>query len=437
MTAGAEQRAIARAARGEGEGAGQRPRVYLRTFGCRANQYDTESVRAMVEAAGGEIVATPEAADAAVFNSCAVTAAAEADLRRAVRWAARKRSSLRTVVMGCAAARDRGEIAALPTVSEVIAGGDVAAVGAALGLSVHGAPPNVQTGTRALLRIQDGCDEHCTFCATTLARGAARSRPVDALVEEAMRLADRHPEIVLTGIHIGHYGADTGDSLSALVECLVRDVPRVRFRLSSLEATEVDDRLRELFTEPTRLAPHLHAPLQSGSDTILKRMGRHWYTAASYARAVEAIARAAPAFALGADVIAGFPGESDADHHRTMSLIEALPFTYLHVFPFSVRPGTAAERLPGHVPSATIDRRARELRALGERAAAAHRTARAGSECDLVVIGSGTRREGLTEDYLTVDVHAAVPRGTRCAAMLHARATEARLLAVPLQPTFR
>jgi threonylcarbamoyladenosine tRNA methylthiotransferase MtaB len=319
-------------------------KVYLRTFGCRANQYDTEAVRAMIESAGGEIVSTPDAADAAVFNSCAVTAAAEADLRQSVRRAARSQPGLRTVVMGCAAARDRGVLASLPTVDRVVPGGDVDDVAAALGLPPAAGPPNVQSGTRALLRIQDGCDEHCTFCATTLARGAARSRLATALVDEASQLAERHPEIVLTGIHIGHYGVDTGDSLSALVARLVRGVPQARFRLSSLEATEVDDQLRELFSEPRHLVPHLHAPLQSGSDAVLKRMGRHWYTGASYAQAIERIARSSEPFALGADVIAGFPGETEADHDRTVQLIESLPFTYLHVFPYSVRPGTAAER---------------------------------------------------------------------------------------------
>ena len=406
-------------------------RIYLRTFGCRANQYDTEAIRAMIEASGGEIVATPEAADAAVFNSCAVTAAAEADLRQSVRRAARRAPSLRTVVMGCAAARDDGTIAALPTVESVVAGGDVSGVAAALGLPAPALPPNVQSGTRALLRIQDGCDEHCTFCATTLARGVARSRDADALVNEAEHLAEHHPEIVLTGIHIGHYGVDTGTTLSVLVERLVRQVPRVRFRLSSLEATEVDDRIRELFAEPDRLAPHLHAPLQSGSDAVLKRMGRHWYRAGSYAAAVERIAERIPVFALGADVIAGFPGEAEDDHRRTVTLIESLPFTYLHVFPFSVRPGTGAERLDGHVASTTLDQRAAELRALGERCAGAHRAARIGAECDLVVMGTAARREGLTEDYLTVDVDPSVPRGTRCRARLDGDAS--RLLGVPLQ----
>jgi threonylcarbamoyladenosine tRNA methylthiotransferase MtaB len=240
---------------------------------------------------------------------------------------------------------------------------------------------------------------------------------------------------VLTGIHIGHYGVDTGTTLSVLVERLIREVPRVRFRLSSLEATEVDDRIRELFGQPHRLAPHLHAPLQSGSDAVLKRMGRHWYRAGSYAAAVERIAARVPLFALGADVIAGFPGETDGDHRRTVAVIESLPFTYLHVFPFSLRPGTAAERLEGHVPATIVEHRAAELRAVGERCAEAHRASRLGTECDLVVMGTAARREGLTEDYLTVDVDPAVPRGTRWRARLDGDAR--RLLGVPLQGIIR
>jgi len=389
----------------------------------------------MIEASGGEIVATPDDADLAVFNSCAVTAAAEADLRQSVRRAARRAPALRTVVMGCAAARDDGTIAALPTVERVVAGGDLLGVAEAIGLAAPALPPDVQTGTRALLRIQDGCDEHCTFCATTLARGAARSRSIVALVNEAERLADHHPEIVLTGIHIGHYGVDTGATLSALVERLVREVPRVRFRLSSLEATEVDDRLRELFANADCLAPHLHAPLQSGSDAVLKRMGRHWYKAASYALAVERIAKSIPVFGLGADIIAGFSGETEDDHRCTVALVEALPFTYLHVFPYSLRPGTAAERLDGHVAASTIERRAAELRGIADRRAAAHRASRVGGECDLVVMGSAARREGLTEDYLTVAVDPSIPRGTRCRARLHGDAS--RLLGVPLQAIIR
>jgi threonylcarbamoyladenosine tRNA methylthiotransferase MtaB len=286
-----------------------------------------------------------------------------------------------------------------------------------------------QHGTRALLRIQEGCDEHCTFCATTMARGANRSRPADALVEESLRLAGHHPEIVLTGIHIGTWGRDTGSTLGALVHRLMRDVPRVRFRLSSVEATEVDDQLHELFGEPSRLAPHLHAPLQSGSDRILRRMGRHWYTASTYATAVERLVRDHDVFALGADVIVGFPGESEEDHRATMDLVGTLPFTYLHVFPYSARPGTAATRLQGQVDGNVLRRRASELRTASDGMAKAHRNRRSGGTADVIVV-RGDRREGLTEDYLQVDLEGPpLPRGSRIPARLVER--DDRLVAIP------
>jgi threonylcarbamoyladenosine tRNA methylthiotransferase MtaB len=382
-------------------------KAYLRTFGCRANQYDTEAVRAMIEAAGGVIVATPEEADVALFNSCAVTAAAEADLRQEVRRASRGNTQLRSIVIGCASARDDGTIAALPRVSDVIGGADLPALAMALGIDAEFATARAgtQTGSRALLRIQDGCDEHCTFCATTLARGANRSRPADEIIREAAALAAEHPEIVITGIHIGTYGADIGSSLGVLLERLVNEVPRVRFRLTSVEATEVDGLLGELLVgDPMRVAPHLHAPLQSGSDRVLKRMGRHWYSASSYSAACVALAAGAPVFALGADVITGFPGETDEDHATTVALVNSLPFTYLHVFPYSARPGTAALKMDGDVPAVVSRERSAELRAIGEAKAAAHRAARVGGTADVIVIGEGSKREGLTEDYLTVSL---------------------------------
>ena len=397
-------------------------RVYLATHGCRANQYDSAAVRAMLEAGGHAIVAAPEEADTAVFNSCAVTAEAEADLRQAVRRAARCNPALRTLVMGCAAALDRGAIAALPGVTQVVGGAPLAEIARALRVdpALAAARPSAQHAARALLRIQDGCDEHCTFCATTLARGRARSRPVAELVAEAGRLAAHHAEIVLTGVHIGSYGADSGTSLAALLAALVREVPDVRFRLSSVEATEVDDPLAELLTgDARRVAPWLHAPLQSGSDAVLKRMGRHWYTAASYARAVERLAARAPLLGLGADLIAGFPGESAADHGATLAMVAALPFTALHVFSYSEREGTAAARLPGALPRAVAMARAAELRAAGEAKAAAHRLARAGGAADVIVLGRAEGRRGITEDHLTVEMRdRSLPRGARVAAVL-------------------
>jgi threonylcarbamoyladenosine tRNA methylthiotransferase MtaB len=178
----------------------------------------------------------------------------------------------------------------------------------------------------------------------------------------------------------------------------------VRFRLSSVEATEVDERVERLLAEaPRHLAGHLHAPLQSGSDRVLKRMGRHWYTSHTYRARIEQLAARIAPFGLGADVIAGFPGESAADHAATLALIDALPFTYLHVFPYSARPDVAAGRLPDPVPPAQVRGRASELRAAGERKAAAHLAARRGGRADGVVSGrQGGRLEVLTEDYLTV-----------------------------------
>lgn len=401
-------------------------KVFLATLGCRANQYDTECVRAMLMAGGCEVTMSVSEADTAIFNSCAVTSEAEADLRQRVRRAARTNPRLRTVVMGCAASLDRGAIRGLPTVEYVIAGADLDLVAAALDL-----PPSVtvtrarsQTGTRALLRIQDGCDEHCTFCATTMARGRNRSRPQSDLLKEALELAVNHSEIVITGIHIGSYGRDSGSSLGQLIAALAVHVPGVRFRLTSIEATEVDSRLRELLTDRDCLAPHLHAPLQSGSDRVLRRMGRHWYSSRSYAAAVERIVAHAGPFGLGADVIAGFPGESEADHAATCSLVRSLPFTYLHVFQYSERPGTAAGRLDGQVAKETAARRAAELRQAAGELSSDYMRRRCGQAADVIVIGSPSAstarpREALTEDFLTVEpADSCQPRGTRFRARL-------------------
>jgi len=384
--------------------------VFFHTFGCRANQYDTELVRQAFSDRGAVVVDDPTIADLAVVNSCTVTHESEAKLRRFVR-----RLRIETVVMGCAAALDDGAIAALPSVRAVVGGSDPNAVLRAAGFAAPRADRVLRrfgAHARAWLKIQDGCDEHCTFCATTLARGANRSRAVPELVREAQQLGAHHAELVLTGVHIGTYGRDAGcemrdaSPLGELLEALVAAVPDMRFRLSSIEATEVDDRLARLLIEaPRHLVPHLHAPLQSGSNRVLKRMGRHWYTAESYRARLEWLAERLPVFGLGADVIAGFPGETNADHGATLDLIRALPFTYLHVFPFSERPGAPAARLGGPVPPAAIRERAAELRALGEERAALHRAHRTGAVADGVASGRhGGKLEVLTEDYLSVYV---------------------------------
>ena len=413
--------------------------VYFHTFGCRANQYDTALVRQAFAEQGVVAVDDPAAADLAIVNSCTVTQESEAKLRRLIRRLAR-RGGVETVVMGCAAARDGGAIAALPSVRAVVGGSDPGRVLGAAGVTTslkvgaqHAAPLRPQAArSRGLLKIQDGCDEHCTFCATTIARGANRSRGIPELVEEARALGAHHAEIVLTGIHIGTYGQDRSrwtdpgavprgsnqgpgpdspgarprgwSTLGDLLEALISAVPSVRFRLSSIAATEVDDTIaRLLIRAPAHLAAHLHAPLQSGSNRILKRMGRHWYTAESYRARLEWLAERLPVFGLGADIIAGFPGEGAGDHRETVALVDALPFTYLHVFPYSERPGAASERLGGRVPPGAIRDRARELRERGDAKARAYRAHRRGQRADGVLCGRGDGKiEVLTEDYLSV-----------------------------------
>ena len=410
--------------------------VYFHTFGCKANQYDTALVVQAFADQGATVVDDPAAADLAVVNSCTVTHESEAKVRRLVRRLGRQGKRLETVVMGCAAARDDGAIAALPGVRAVIGGAEPAAVLRAAGMSSPPVPLSAMrrggttSRSRGLLKIQDGCDEHCTFCATTIARGANRSRSIPELVAEAQALAEHHAEIVLTGIHIGTYGQDRttdpgrkpgeepdgpplGDprarargqsSLGRLLEALIVAVPQVRFRLSSIEATEVDDTIARLLIDaPRQLAAHLHAPLQSGSNRVLKRMGRHWYTAESYRARLEWLAARLPVLGLGADIIAGFPGETDDDHRATAALVEALPFTYLHVFPYSERPGAAAARLGAPVPPRVLHQRARELRDLGEAKARRHRAGRVGRRADGVVSGHGAGKvEVLTQDYVSV-----------------------------------
>ncbi len=418
-------------------------KVLLRTFGCRANHYDAEQVRAMLERSGASVLdaGDPDAtgADVAVLTSCAVTSDAEADLRQAVRRLAKEEPQVRVIVTGCAAARSQEAIAALPNVHAVIPGADLAATAAAIGIradagahaGVHAVATRHATA-RATLRVQEGCDEHCTFCATTLARGAHRSRPVSELVAEARALSAHHAEIVITGIHVGAWGKERGTTLGALLRVLVNSTEHVRFRLASVEATEVDPELAELLRDGgDRVCPYLHAPLQSGSDAVLRRMGRHWYTAATYARAIDGLVSGRAVFGLGADVMTGFPGETDANHEATLALVRDLPFTHLHVFPYSARPGTAAGRLSAPVPSAVARARAAALRALGAEKKASYAASRIGGAVDLVVLGapvpaaiapasrhSGAGgpprlRKALSEDYLEVQVDTPLPRGAR------------------------
>ncbi|MDT8436589.1 MAG: MiaB/RimO family radical SAM methylthiotransferase [Gemmatimonadota bacterium] len=396
--------------------------VWLHTFGCKANQYDTERMRQELEARGALALDDPATARVAVLNTCTVTERADHEAARLVRRLGRRHPDLRIVVAGCSSALRADRYRAMPEVAAVVAGHDPVAVAVAAEPDLDlartdeepiGAPllRTNRRGTRGWLKIQDGCDRRCSFCATRLARGASRSRAADEVVAEARLLASSHGEIVLTGIHIGHYGRDGAETptLAKLVARLLDEVPEVRFRLGSIEATEIEDPLVDLLARPGgRLAPHLHVPLQSGSDAVLRRM-RRWHTRDAYRRRVREIAVRLGPFGLGADVIAGFPGETAADHAATRDLLEELPFTYLHVFPWSPRSGTIAASLPDRVTPDVATVRAGELREIGVRKGTAYAGARAGGDALVAVETAAT---GLTGDYLRVRLAAGAAPGT-------------------------
>jgi threonylcarbamoyladenosine tRNA methylthiotransferase MtaB len=405
------------------------PRVYYHTFGCKANQYDTEVMRQEGEARGGSTVRSWTEADVCVVNTCTVTNHADAEARRFIRRLRREAPDVRVVVAGCSAALRAGEYRAMDGVAAVVQGHDPVAVSSAalarpVLLELHAGLDRIDTepvggellrrragASRGWLKVQDGCDRKCSFCATRLARGLSRSRTPDEVVAEARALSRHHPELVVTGIHIGHYGRDLDPpwSLARLVALLLERVSDVRLRLGSVEATEVDDDLLDLLaTSGGMLAPHLHMPLQSGADPVLRRM-RRWHTREQYRRRASQIVERVGPMGLGADVITGFPGETDEDHASTRTLVEELPFTYLHVFPFSARDGTAAAALDGPVPQRVAGERSRELRELALEKGRAYRVRRTGGRARVVLEGRGGT--ALTGDYLRVDAPSAPPNG--------------------------
>ena len=385
-------------------------RVYIHTFGCKANQYDSEVLRQALESVGAVVVEDPASADSAIVNSCTVTHVSEAKMRGLVRRLSRKHPNITSIlIVGCAATLDEGVLATLPGVTGIIGGSDPGPILNALGLSVEAGDRRLRSfhgGARAWLKIQDGCDEHCTYCATRVARGASSSRPPQEILRDAAVLADAHEELVLTGVHIGSYGLDLPNQpcLGGLIGDLITEVPTVRFRLSSVEATQIDDLLMDLMTSaPHRVAPHVHAPLQSGSDRILKLMGRTWYSSLQYRKRLETLADTVSTLGLGADIIVGFPGETDDDFAATKLLVEELPFTYLHVFPYSPRSVAPSVKLGPPAHPGVVRQRSAELRKLADAKQAAYKAGRNDGLADVVLLRrSEGRFEGLTEDYLSV-----------------------------------
>jgi threonylcarbamoyladenosine tRNA methylthiotransferase MtaB len=352
------------------------------TFGCRLNAYESEVVRARAAEDG--------LTDAVVFNTCAVTGEAVRQARQAIRKARRERPGAKLIVTGCAAQIDPAAFAAMPEVDLVLGNAEKSAPGAyaptADGprvrvndiMSVRETAGHLVDGlkdrARAFVEVQNGCDHRCTFCVIPYGRGNSRSSPAGEVVEQVRRLsAQGYREVVLTGVDVTSWGADlpgapTLGQLTARILKLVPELPRLR--LSSIDAAEIDPDLMRCLAEEERLAPYLHLSLQAGDDMILKRMKRR-HSRADALKLVADVRAVRPDTAFGADLIAGFPTETEAMFENTLLLVEEAGLSFLHVFPFSPRPGTPAARMPA-LPRAVVKARAARLREAGEAALVRH-----------------------------------------------------------------
>ena len=400
------------------------PTVAFATLGCRLNQVDTQQLQTALEARGFTTVPFAGPADVVVVNTCTVTARAEFSDRQAIRRAARVSPRARLVVTGCWAQTSPGDVAGLREVDLVVGNADKRRLPELLDDLLAGriqvsdiagertlpaVPPARLTGrSRAFLKIQDGCQHRCAFCIVPFARGQSRSLEPKVALDQARLLVEAgHPEIVLTGVDLGHYGGDLvpRTTLAALLRELV-EIPGLRWvRLSSVLPAYFTPALVEVVTSSPAIAPHFHIPLQSGSDRVLRLMRRP-YNTLIYRRLVERLATAIPSLGLGADVIVGFPGERDADFAETLALIEGLPFSYLHVFPYSARRGTEAATLAGVVDERTVAWRSRKLRELARAKSLAFRCGLVGSVREVLVLETRdratSRLTGLTGNYVEV-----------------------------------
>jgi threonylcarbamoyladenosine tRNA methylthiotransferase MtaB len=382
--------------------------VDILTFGCRLNAYESEVMRGHAEAAG--------LADAVIVNTCAVTAEAERQARQAIRRVRRDRPGASIIVTGCAAQIDPAGFAAMPEVSRVIGNAEKLRPESWHGGQEHGVAVDdimrvTETAShltagfdgkaRAFIQVQNGCDHRCTFCIIPYGRGPARSVPMGAIVDETRRLVARgFREIVMTGVDLTSYGPDLPGrpTLGQMIRRLLAAVPELeRLRLSSLDPVEIDPDLWRLIAEEPRLMPHLHLSLQAGDDMVLKRMKRRHaradaVTVCDRARALR------PGIVFGADLIAGFPTETDAMFRNSLALVEDCGLTWLHVFPYSARKGTPAARMP-QVPMELRRSRAAELRTAGERRLAVYLASRVGSDAQVLLEKAD---EGRTEHYAPV-----------------------------------
>jgi len=395
------------------------PTATFYTLGCKVNQYETEKIREKMEAYGFQTVAFPGPADVLVVNTCTVTSTADGKSRGAIRRAARISPGAIVVVTGCGAELDPVSFSRIEGVDLVVGNARKLEIAERIaarfaGLCGNGnRPVRPRSRTRAIVKVQDGCDQFCSYCTIPLARSQRMSRRLGEVVDEIRTLADfGYKEIVLTGIRLGSYSDEDSMGLSELVLAAAEVDGIERVRLSSVEVWEISAPLVQALRHP-KVCRHLHVPLQSGDDGILKAMRRP-YTAAQYAETVEAVRSAVPGLALTTDVMVGFPGESEEAFRRTREFVERIRFSRLHVFRYSARPNTRAATLAGQVRAEVSQRRSRELIAVGERLSEDFARRLVGKTVNVLV--ETRRREagvlcGLTDNYVQVEFEG--PEGLR------------------------
>jgi threonylcarbamoyladenosine tRNA methylthiotransferase MtaB len=416
-------------------------KIYLDTIGCRLNQSEIETLARQFRAAGHEIVASADRADLAVVNTCAVTNEAAADSRAKIRQMARAGVE-EIIATGCWATLQPRQAKDLPNVLRVIANDRKDRLVSDLfnlpGETFELEPiareplPGLHRRTRAFIKVQDGCDNHCTFCVTTIARGEGRSHPVaDVILDIQSALRGGTKEIVLTGVHLGSWGQEFDQHLRDLIKVILRETDVPRLRLSSLEPWDLDADFFSLW-EDQRLMPHLHLPLQSGCESTLRRMRRK--TTPQTFRELVAAARAViPDVAITTDVIAGFPGETDEEFAEALAFVHAMDFAGGHVFTYSPRPGTGAAKMKGQVKPELRKKRNHILHAALEESARSYRQTFVGRRLSVLWESTsemgewGWRMEGLTGNYLRVTAITPSPRWNEIDEIQLINETEAHL----------
>lgn len=382
-------------------------KISVLTLGCKVNQAESSLIEGSLKSSGHQIVDVAEKPDVCIVNTCTVTAKSDCQSRQLIRKA--HRAGARVFVTGCYSELNKESVQSIKGVEAIVNNTNKLSIIGRLSNKTIDASSCLTTiaKSRFFLKIQDGCNYSCSYCAIPKARGASKSIIPDTVISGAVgAVSSGYNEIVLTGIHLGTYGVDLKPkvTLSKLIETILKQTTIKRMRLSSIEVREIDDELLDLLTDK-RICNHLHIPLQSGDDRILKLMNRT-YNSGHFSFKIKRISKRIPGISIGTDVIVGFPGEGDTEFQNTYTLLEHLPISYMHVFPFSSRPGTFASQMPDKTSPGTKKERAQRLALLSERKKAGYMLEHIGKTLDVLIEDSnmdGTC-SGITGNYLKVIV---------------------------------